>query len=200
MDKDNEKLKDDKSVCRAMITPSEEGNDFDFECIAVPSENGQMRYSYREDEYFMQVLRTGKENIDDSRMESGLPLFDNHPWDNSAKNTLGITVGYDFTDAGIVMRCKFGSRADEALRADVKNGIIKTVSIEGDITEYTVERKEGQVPTYYATMWQPTSLSFAPVPNDISAQIEVKRALARQIEKSNTQPSFLNSLIKNIKK
>lgn len=199
MEKDKNKKKDDKSVCRAMITPSE-SNEFDFECIAVPSQNGQIRYSYSDNEYFNQVLRTAKENIDTARMDSGLPLFDNHPYDNSASNTLGITVGYDFTEQGIVMRCKFGSRADEALRADVKNGIIKTVSIEGDILEYTIERKEGQLPTYYATMWQPTSLSFAPVPNDISAQIEVKRALARQIEKSNTKQSFFNLLTKNIKK
>ena len=141
-----------------MIRPKEiESDDYDFECVAVPSENGQIRYSWEYDEYFTQVLLTGPENVDTSRMDSGLPLFDNHPFDNSAKNTLGITVGYDFTDAGIIMQCKFGARADEALRADVKGGIIKTVSTEGDITEYTIERKEGQLPIYYATMWQPIS-------------------------------------------
>ena len=198
MEKDKDKLKDDRSVCRAIIRASEETADYDFECVAVPSENGQMRYSYRDDEYFMQVLRTGAENVDTSRMDSGLPLFDNHPWDNSAKNTLGITVGYEFTDAGIVMRCKFGARADEALRNDVKAGIIKTVSIEGDVSEYTVERKDGQIPTYYATMWQPTSLSFAPVPNDISAQIDVKRALDAQLHKKNE--NYFDLLTKNMNK
>ena len=199
MEKDKEKIKDDRSICRALVRPSE-SDEYDFECVAVPTDNGQLRYSYEYGEYFNQVLRTGRENVNAARMESGLPLFDNHPWDNSAKNTLGISVSYDFTPEGIVVRCKLGARADQALRDDIKSGIIKTVSIEGDILEYTIERKEGQAPTYYATMWEPTSLSFAPVPNDISAQIEVKRALARQIEKSNTQPSFFNLLTKNIKR
>jgi len=193
MDKDKNS---DRSICRAFIQPPS-GEGWDFECIAVPSENGQMRRSYENDEYFMQVLRTGKENVDTSRLDSGLPLFDNHPWDNSAVNTLGITVAYDFTEKGIVVRCKFGARADEALKNDVKNGIIKTVSIEGMISNYTVEREMGKLPVYYADLWTPESLSFAPVPNDIGAQIEVKRAIQKQIEKtpSKGEQSVYKSLI-----
>jgi hypothetical protein len=125
-------------------------------------------------------------------------LFDNHPFNNSALNQLGITTGYEFSDSGIVTRVKFGARADESLKSDVKNGIVKTVSIEGDVHEYSIERKPGEVPVYYADLWEPTSLSFAPVPNDISAKIEVKRALKSQIEKSKEpeSDSFINSLIK----
>ena len=194
-----EKKQEDRQVCRAKISPVAEGNDYDFEAVAIPKENKQLRYSWENDEYFYQVLRTAKENIQVARMDSGLPLFDNHPWDMSAVNQLGITVGYDFTPAGIVMRAKFGARADEALRNDVKNGIVKTVSIEGSIINYTIERKQGEIPVYYADLWEPESLSFAPVPQDISAQIEVKRALADQIEKSRgpvTDSSQFTSLIK----
>ena len=77
----------------------------------------------------------------------------------------------------------------------------KSVSIEGDVINYSIERKIGEIPIYYAELWQPTSLSLAPVPNDIGAKIEVKRALAEQIEKSKKveQPesdSFINQLIK----
>jgi len=183
----------DRSICRAMIQNSE-SDQWDFECIAVPSENGQMRYSYENNEYFMQVLRTGKENIITDRLDSGIPLFDNHPWDNAAENTLGITVAYNFTDKGIVVRCKFGARAEEELKLDVKNGIIKTVSIEGTISNYTVERKPGMIPVYYADLWEPESLSFAPVPNDIAAQIEVKRAIQKQIEIPKADKSISKSL------
>lgn len=190
MDKDK---KQDREVCRAKITPIAEGSEYDFEAVAIPADNKQLRYSLENDEYFYQVLRTGKENLKTERMDSGLPLFDNHPWDTSAVNVLGITVGYEITDAGVVMRVKFGARADEALRNDVKNQIVKTVSIEGGIINYTVERKEGQVPVYYADLWEPESLSFAPVPQDIGAQIEVKRALAEQIERSK-KPETDNSL------
>lgn len=176
-----DEIKQDNSICRAKITPST-NEVWDFECVAVPTENGQIRRDHENGVYFNQILRTAKENINTSRMDSGLPLFDNHPWENSAENTLGITVGYDFIEEGIIVRCKWGARADQTLRDDVKNGIIKTVSIEGDIQSYSIERKEGQIPNYYAEMWTPSSLSFAPVPNDIGAQIEVKRAIAEQIK------------------
>lgn len=184
----------DKQVCRALITASD-NSEYDFEAVAVPSENGQLRYSYENGEYFNQVLRTGKENIDTSRLDSGLPLFDNHPYDQSAMNVLGITVAYDFTDRGIVIRAKFGARADEALRADVKAGIIKTVSIEGSISNYEIKREVGKVPVYEASLWTPESISFAPVPNDIGAQIEVKRALEKQLKaEPKTPDSFINTL------
>ena len=194
----NKEKREDRQVCRALISPVADGQDWDFEAVAVPTENKQLRYSWMNDEYYYQVLRTGKENVKTDRMDSGLPLFDNHPWEASAENLLGITVGYEFTPAGIVMRVKFGARADDELKSDVQNKIIKTVSIEGGIINYTIERKEGEIPVYYADLWEPESLSFAPVPQDISAQIEVKRALTDQIEKSKRPLSdiSLNCLIK----
>lgn len=200
MEKNKKHEKEDRQVYRALINPVADGSDWDFEAIAIPTENKQLRYSWENNEYFYQVLRTAKENIKTDRMDSGLPLFDNHPWEASAENLLGITVGYDFTNSGIVMRVKFGARADDELKSDVQNKILKTVSIEGSILNYTIERKQNEIPIYYADLWEPESLSFAPVPQDISAQIEVKRALREQIEKSAPeQPesdSLFNSLIK----
>jgi len=192
MEKD--KKTEERSILRALISPAVEGEDYDFECVAVPVENGQIRYSYRNDEYFNQVLMVDENSIDRSRLDSGLPLFDNHPWENSAANTLGITVGYEFTPNGLVTRCKFGARADEALRSDVKNGIIKTVSIEGEIVNYEVVRENNQIPTYKATYWVPESLSFAPVPNDIGAQIEVKRAIQKQLQTPKADKSIIKTI------
>lgn len=175
----------DNSIIRALIKKpdDDEDKDYDFEAVAVPHENGQTRYSYQNDEYFNQVLKVSRENVNVERLESGLPLYDNHPYDNSVINTLGITTAYDFTDKGLVVRGKFGARADDALKEDIKNGIIKTVSIEGTIESYSITREQGKLPVYNAELWTPLSLSFAPVPNDIGAQIEVKRAIQRQIEK-----------------
>ena len=194
------KLKEEYGIIRAAISPNAtESNDYDFEAVAVPANNKQLRRSYENDEYFYQVLRTAKENIQTERLDSGLPLFDNHPWDNAAMNTLGITTEYMFDERGLVVRCKLGSRADEALRNDIKNGIIKTVSIEGVIENYSVVRNAGEIPIYYADLWIPESLSFAPVPNDIEAQIEIKRKLQSQKEKEIENKSVINSLIKKFK-
>ena len=108
----------DRQICRAKIEINST-EDYDFQAVAVPTDNKQLRYSYQNDEYFYQVLRTGKENIDTSRFDNGLPLFDNHPYDQSAKNILGITRSYEFTEDGIKVNVKYGSRADEALRNDI---------------------------------------------------------------------------------
>ena len=197
---ENNKLKEEYGIIRAAISPNAtESNDYDFEAVAVPANNKQLRRSYENDEYFYQVLRTAKENIQTERLDSGLPLFDNHHWDNAAMNTLGITTEYMFDERGLVVRCKLGSRADEALRNDIKNGIIKTVSIEGVIENYSVVRNAGEIPIYYADLWIPESLSFAPVPNDIEAQIEIKRKLQSQKEKEIENKSVINSLIKKFK-
>ena len=196
MEKDKEKQfgKEEHGICRALISASE-GGEYDFDAIAVPSDNKQLKYSWENDEYFYQVLRTGQDNIDASRLESGLPIFDNHEYDKSAENVLGITVGYDFTEQGLVVRVKHGARADDELKEDIKNKVVRSVSIEGDVEAYSIERQMGQVPIYYAEKWIPTSLSYAPVPNDISAQIDVKRALDAQLHKKKT--NYLESLTKN---
>ena len=186
-----EKKINDKQICRAEIVPQSESTEFDFEAVAVPAINGQIKYSWENKEYFKQVLRTSPENINTERLESGLPIFDNHPEmeDAGVMNQLGITTDFGFDERGLVVRCKLGARADDALRLDIKNKISKTVSIEGEINEYSMDRTPGQIPVYYAEKWTPYSLSFAPVPNDIGAQIEVKRAIQKQIEKTeNPKP------------
>lgn len=195
MENDN-KIQDNR-ICRAIISPSLNNEEWDFEAILTPAKNGQLRYSYENDEYFTQVLRTNRENIDTSRLDSGLPLLDNHPWDISILTTYGITVGYEFVDEGIRCKIKFGARADEALRNDVKNGIIKTVSVEGLVQKYSIERMPGQLPIYYADLWIPESVSFAPVPNDIGAQIEVQRSIQKQIAKPQQKEDTIFKSITN---
>lgn len=201
-----EKVKVNNIIHRALIEVSTTA-DYDFECVAVPTENGQLQYERDENGYrsydrngnpiiFNQVLVVTPEAVNTSRLDSGLPLFDNHPDmdDISVFTTLGITTSYSFDERGLIVRCKFGSRADEGLRNDVKNGIVKTVSIEGTIQMYgrTDMPVNAQYPNYYATSWTPESLSFSPVPNDIGAQIEAKRAKSAQLKIDENQ---LQSLI-----
>lgn len=188
-----EKIKDTMSIFRAKITISEEEG-YDFSCIGVPYENSQIRYSFSNNEYFYQVLMTGDENIIKNRLDLGLGLFDNHPSDLSARNILGKSVGYEFVKDGLKLNILLGARADEALRSDISNNILSSVSIEGEVHEYKIERKDGEIPIYKATLWEPTSISIAPVPNDVGAKIDVNRALAQLHNKP-----FLTNLINKFK-
>lgn len=193
-------MKSQNIIMRALIQPAVEGSSYDFEAVAVPAENKQLREF--EDgngihEYFYQVLLTNPENLITGRLESGLPIFDNHPEIEMAGALfqLGITVGWGTNERGLVVQCKFGGRADEALRNDVKNGIVKTMSIEGTVFEYEVVRTPNEIPIYNAVLWEPESLSFAPIPNDIGAQIEVKRAIQKQLEISPEKENKYKQLI-----
>lgn len=193
------KIKYENHICRALIEPStsENKDEYDFVCVASPFNNGQVNYSIRNDEFFKEVLLPTQENTRTKRMESGLPLFDNHPYNKKATAVLGVSVGYEFTERGIELKMKWGARADDALKADIANGITKTVSIEADIYEYEIERKIGELPIYKTTDWEPTSISIAPVPQDIESQIEVKRAIVKQINKEiegKKEPSLINSI------
>jgi hypothetical protein len=178
------KYNENKSIRRAIVEPAPaDVVEYDFKCVASPIDNGQLNYSYETQEFFNQVLMPTPENTRVARLDSGLNLFDNHTYDKSAKNTLGISTKYEFTERGLELYIKLGARADEALRSDIKNRILKTVSIEGDIYEYTVNRNTQSYPNYEATDWEPISISIAPVPQDILSQIELeaKRSLIKTI-------------------
>ena len=194
MEKENKPIK--QPVMRAKIEVPSEVVDYDFKGVAVPFDNGQLKIDWENDTYFNEVLIPTPENTRTERLDSGLPLFDNHPWDKSATNTLGITTRYAFTENGLEIYCKWGARADEALKNDVANGIIKTFSIEGDIYSYEVSREIGKIPVYKTLDWEPTSVSLAPVPNDIASQIDVQRKINEQIEqqKIKSEKSIINSL------
>ena len=51
------------------------------------------------------VLRTGEGNVDKARLDSGLPIFDNHPWDSSALNVTRHHTGYRSMSRGVVVPC-----------------------------------------------------------------------------------------------
>ena len=188
MEKNNKDEKQQKlPVMRAYVSDISGGEDYDFSVTAVPFDNGQVNYDWTNDVFYNQVLVPTAEATRTARLESGLNLFDNHPYFKDAADVLGISRRYEFSPEGLKLFIKWGSRADEAIRNDVKEGIIKTVSIEGDIYSYEVTRNPNELPIYKATDWEPTSVSLAPVPQDIGSQIEVQRKIKDQIKKENTQ-------------
>ena len=65
-----------------------------------------------------------------------------------------------------------------------------------------LERKDGMIPVYYATLWEPDSLSFAPVPNDVGAQMSAKGHWMNRLKKllipKQKEVSLLNEIIQKI--
>ena len=125
-------------------------------------------YKYSDSwEIFREILVCNEEAIRKERLEIGLPLFPDH-WSRSANEVIGKTISYQIVDGRCIAEIKLGARADEALRSDLKNGIINTVSVGCQI--YRVEKDLIEnVPTYRAIDWEALHIALAPEPADTAA-------------------------------
>jgi hypothetical protein len=135
-------------------------------------------------EQFNEILECKPENIRAGRLEIGLPLFPSH-WDRSSTDILGISKDYNVSDGKISATFRFGNRVDSTMISDIKEGILKTVSVGCNI--YGVERfedAENKI-TYHAVDWEPKHVAFAPEPADINCTI---RSDAKIIGQSETKP------------
>lgn len=156
------------------------------------------KYS-NECEEFDEILRCDRKNVRTKRMDVGLPIFPDH-WKRSSTDLLGITTSYSFEQGKIAATVKLGARADEQLWSDIKNGILRTVSVGCNI--YKVERMENSemniTLTYTATDWEPKHIAFAPEPADIDAtmrseHIEIVNKSTSKVETKDD--SFLANIL-----
>lgn len=54
---------------------------------------------------------------------------------------------------------------------DIRDGIIRNLSVGYRVHEYEVSEREGERPLYRAIDWEPYEISFVPVPFDMNAQV-----------------------------
>ena len=108
------------------------------------------------------------------RLNSGAPLLNAHStWDLS--HQIGVVVDGSAVVDGKEARCtvRFSSREDvEPIWQDVKDGIIRNVSVGASIHKY--EEKQGKdedVPTRTAVDWEPNEVSLVPVGADAGAKV-----------------------------
>lgn len=105
--------------------------------------------------------------VDLARLNSGAPLLDTHSNRELAK-VIGVVerAWIDGSEGRAIVR--FSARDDVApILADVKDGILRNVSVGYSVETYQVE--EGDVPIYRATAWTPQELSLVPIGADAGA-------------------------------
>lgn len=166
--------------------------------VTFATETPVYRKRYDIDEPFNEVLSCTPEHIRLERANVGLPLFNNH-------NTGGVfTVFGKVSDicidnkevSGLVT---LGARADEALIADIKNGILSGVSVGYNVYKY--ERTapgKGEIAIYKAIDWEPIEVSLAPVQADINSKIRGidEDVQAPDIEENNFYADYDNFLVR----
>jgi len=129
------------------------------------------RYDWQRDRYFIERLKVDKESVDLSRLESGAPLLANHSR-YSLEDVIGV-VERAWIDKGIGKAIvRFSERESVApILADVKAGILRSISVGYSIETVTIEERQNDLPIYTATRWTPQEISLVTIPADVGAQV-----------------------------
>lgn len=142
--------------------------------IIVSTEAPYKRYIYREDvrrfELVQEVLEHTNDAINLSRLNSGAaPVLDSHnSW--NLKSQMGVIESTRMENKELVSKIRFSSREElSPIIKDIKEGIIKNVSVGYTVEEYQIEEKKGELPVAIAKKWTPLEASFVSVPADPNA-------------------------------
>ena len=131
------------------------------------------RYSWDTGEVVDEELATGPNNVRLDRLNRGAPVLNTHQ-----KDDLGAQIGTvvpgsaRMADGQGIATLKLSDRPDVApIVADIAAGIIRNLSVGYAVHVFEVDLKASPRPLYRAIDWEPTEISFVPVPFDIGAQV-----------------------------
>jgi len=143
------------------------------------------RVNYRTGERFMEVLSLDPEHCDLTRLNNGAPVLNTHgQYDLSQVMGVVERAAIDGTQGTATVR--FSDRPDvEPYWSDIKNSIIRNVSVGYAVRKYEVTHEEGAMPTYRAIDWMPMELSMVPIGADAGAG-------TRSAEPSTTPCQIIN--------
>lgn len=151
-------------------TYNKEAGTFD---VIFATENPIPAYQYEIGD-FREILSCNPANVRMERALDGLPVFDCH-FPRNAMVQLGIAENVRFEKGQGVATIRLGARCDEAMRSDIENGIIKGISagyrVYAYMQEGEIKLNSTEIPTYRATDWEITEISFAPVQADPKSKI-----------------------------
>jgi len=129
------------------------------------------RMDWMSGERYSEALDMSPEAVDMTRLNGGAPLLNSH-----RASTLADQIGVverawlDGNEGRATVR--FSSRPDaDAIFRDVKDGILRNVSVGYSVDEYKVTKRDGQPDEWRAVRWQPMEISLVPVGADAAAGV-----------------------------
>lgn len=125
-----------------------------------------------EDGIVNEVLSMEEGHARMGRINGGAPVLDNHSRADGAAGQLGVVENARIENGVGVATLRFSKRADvEDIWNDIKDGILRGVSVGYRVHKYEVTKEDGKLPSYRATDWEPFEISLAPVQADIESQV-----------------------------
>ena len=144
------------------------------------------RYDWHRDRYYTESLLVTNEAVNFSRLENGAPLLANHS-SYSLEDVVGV-VERAWIDNGIgKATVRFSERESvKPILADVKAGILRSISVGYSVETVTIEERDNELPIYTATRWTPMEISLVTIPADIGAQVRSIEITNENKEKTMT--------------
>ncbi len=157
-----------------LVTPAEQGAGEDIFRVTWTTGASVRRYDWENGQYYDEELVVTPGSVRLDRLNSGTaPVLDTH---NAytiddvkgvvLENSVSISNSLGYAD----LKLDDGPENQSVLRK-VQNGIIRNVSIGYRVYIYEVIQREGLVPLYRATDWEPYEISLVPIGADSGAGI-----------------------------
>lgn len=120
----------------------------------------------------LEVLGFADGEVDMTRMQSGAPVLDNHSrWGSVSNNVIGVVENARIEQGSGVATLRFSKRESvEDIFQDIRDGILRNVSVGYSVEKYEITRADGQLDSYRAISWTPMEVSMVAVPADHNAQ------------------------------
>ena len=145
---------------------------------------------------FEEILSLDPAHVDLSRLNGGAPLLNAHDA-FELEDVIGVVerAWIARENGAYVGRAtvRFSDRADvEPIWQDVRNGIIRNVSVGYAVRAYEIREEEGTVPVWTAVDWQPLELSAVPIGADGAAGFRSHQSptLCRLLRQANPANSI----------
>lgn len=136
------------------------------------------RFDWNRWEYIDEELATEPENVRLDRLNNGAPVLNTHAR-YSLENQIGVVVAGSarMENGQGFATLRLSEREDVAgIVADIAAGIIRNVSVGYIVHTYEITERDGQRALYRAIDWEPSEISFVPVPFDFGAQSRSQNA------------------------
>lgn len=142
---------------------------------------GVRRYDYWSGEEYIEELSMEKGAVRLDRMNGGAPLLNTHGrW--YLEDQIGVVVEGTAKVDGSLGRAtvRFSKRETvEPIWGDVRDRIIRNVSVGYVVHKYEVDRSDDKLPTYRAIDWEPMEVSLVPIGADPGAGVTGAREAMR---------------------
>lgn len=169
----SKKLKLEPGYLRAAVSQNTFNESDNTVEIVFATETGVQRRSW--DGKYIEILSCDKKSVRLERLNNGAPVLNSHStWDLSDQIGVVVRAWIENNECKAVIR--FSDRDEvKGIIQDVKNGIIRNISVGYNIYQVTeTDPADDTVPTYRITDWEPLEISLVCIPADANSGIRSK--------------------------